>query len=129
MLLQTNSYVVPKEKRAAHASLLLRFRETLARLGCDIFEIYEQVGTNWDASQTSGRYVQIMRFRDREHQLAVQAAENNDADAQLLTAEFCGLINFPSQQEHGFFAVGFYVNILSSDALSEPAIDDGQIAD
>jgi hypothetical protein len=128
MLLQTNSYVVPKEKRGAHASLLLRFREALARLGCDIFEIYEQVGTNWDASQSSGRYVQILRFRDREHQLAVQAAENSDRDAQLLIAEFCELINFPYQQEHGFFAVGFYTNILLVDA-SEPAVDDGQIGE
>ena len=129
MLLQTNSYVVPKEKRGAHASLLLRFRETMARLGCDIFEIYEQVGTNWDASQSSGRYVQILRFRDREHQLAVQAAESSDRDAQLLIAEFCELINFPYQQEHGFFAVGFYTNIRLADVSSEPVVDDGQIAE
>ena len=70
-----------------------------------------------------------MRFRDREHQLAVQAAENSDRDAQLLIAEFCELINFPYQQEHGFFAVGFYTNILIADASPEPAIDNGQIAE
>jgi hypothetical protein len=130
MLLQTNSYIVPKEKRAAHASLLARFRETLARLGSDVFEIYEQVGTDWDTSQTSGRFVQIMRFRDREHQLAVQAAERTDREAQLLIAEFCELINFPYQEEHGFFAVGFYTNILSESnegdggAVDEPEVED-----
>lgn len=115
MFLQTNSYIVPKEQREAHARILTAFRETLARLGCDFFEVYEQVGSNWDATETTGRFVQIMRFRDREHQLAVQAAERADREAQARIAEFCELINFPYQQEHGFFAVGFYINALSSE--------------
>ena len=34
MLLQTNSYVVPKDKRLEHAKLMRRFRQTLVRLGC-----------------------------------------------------------------------------------------------
>ena len=71
MLLQTNSYVVPKERRAEHARLLRRFRHTLARLGCHHFETYEQVGANWSTGETTGRFVQIMRFQDRKHQLAV----------------------------------------------------------
>jgi len=129
MLLQTNSYIVPKEKRATHASLLLRFRETLARLGCEVFEIYEQVGTDWDSSLSNGRFVQIIRFRDREHQRAVQAAESSDRDAQLLIAEFCELINFPYQQEHGFFAVGFYTNILSAAGSSDVTADDAAITE
>jgi hypothetical protein len=123
MLLQTNSYIVPKEKRAAHASLLARFSEALKRLGCDWFETYEQVGTNWDASQSTGRFVQMMRFRNREHQLAVQAAERSDREAQMLIAEFCELINFPYQQDHGFFAVGFYNNILASEEATDAAHD------
>lgn len=112
MLLQTNSYVVPKDRRAEHARLLRRFRQTLARLGCDHFEAYEQVGQNWNTAETSGRFVQIMRFRDRRHQLAVQAAERQDPLAQQLIAEFCDLINFPYQQQHGLFAVGFYNSAL-----------------
>jgi hypothetical protein len=112
MLLQTNSYVVPKDRRSEHARLLRRFRQTLARLGCENFEVYEQVGANWNSDQSSGRFVQIMRFRDRRHQLAVQAAERNDPAGQALIAEFCDLINFPYQQEHGFFAVGFYTSVL-----------------
>jgi hypothetical protein len=112
MLLQTNSYIVPKEKRAEHARLVRRFRQTLARLGCDHFEVYEQVGANWGSGETTGRYVQIMRFRDRKHQLAVQAAERNDAGAQALINEFCELINFPYQQQQGLFAVGFYQSVL-----------------
>src|SRR3712207_5730720 len=108
MLLQTNSYIVPKEKRAEHARLLRRFRQTLARLGCDHFEVYEQVGANWGRSETTGRYVQIMRFRDRAHQQQVQTAEKADPAAQKLIAEFCQLINFPYQQQQGLFATGFY---------------------
>jgi len=112
MLLQTNSYVVPKDRRAEHARLLRRFRQTLARLGCDQFEVYEQAGQNWGTGDTSGRFVQIMKFRDRRHQLAVQAAERSDPQAQQLIAEFCELINFPYQQENGLFAVGFYNSVL-----------------
>ena len=112
MLLQSNSYMVPKEKRAEHARLVRKFRQTLARLGCDQFDVFEQVPTNWGSGETTGRFVQMMRFRDRKHQLAVQAAEKGDAGAQQLIAEFCELINFPYQQQQGLFAVGFYQSVL-----------------
>ena len=112
MLLQTNSYIVPKDKRAEHARLLRRFRAALAKLGCDSFEVYEQVGANWNTGEPTGRYVQIMRFRDRRHQVAVQQAERNDPLAQTIIAEFCQLINFPYQQQQGLFAVGFYNSVL-----------------
>lgn len=114
MLLQTNSYVVPKEKRADHARLVRRFRQTLHRLGCDDFEVYEQVGSNWSNGESTGRFVQIMRFRDRKQQLAVQTAERNDPAAQDLIREFCELINFPYQQQQGLFAVGFYSSVLGA---------------
>jgi hypothetical protein len=112
MLLQTNSYVVPKERRAEHARLVRKFRQTLARLGCDQFDVFEQVGANWGGGETTGRFVQMMRFRDRKHQLSVQAAERQDPSAQQLIAEFCELINFPYQQQQGLFAVGFYQSVL-----------------
>ena len=112
MILQTNSYIVPKDRRAEHARLLARFRQSLARLGCDHFEVYEQVGANWSNSET-GRFVQIMRFRDRKHQQQVQAAERSDPGAQTLIKEFCDLINFPYQQQQGLFAVGFYSSVLA----------------
>ncbi len=112
MLLQTNSYIVPKERRAEHARLLRRFRQTLLRLGCDHFEAYEQVGPNWSHGESTGRYVQIMRFKDRKHQLAVQAAEKVDPTAQALIQEFCELMNFTYQQQQGLFAVGFYTSML-----------------
>ena len=112
MLLQTNSYVVPKEKRAEHARLVRKFRQTLNRLGCDQFDVFEQVGANWSGGETSGRFVQMMRFRDRKHQLAVQNAEKQDAAAQQLIAEFCALIDFPYQQQQNLFAVGFYQSVL-----------------
>jgi hypothetical protein len=112
MLLQTNSYIVPKERRAEHARLMRRFRQILNSLGCDNFEIYEQVGANWSSGQATGRCVQIMRFRDRKHQLAVQNAERSDPAAQKLIAEFCDLINYPYQQQQGQFAVGFYSSVI-----------------
>lgn len=117
MLLQTNSYVVPKEKRAEHARLLQRFRQTLNRLGCEHFEAYEQVAANWSAGETQGRFVQLMRFRDKKHQQQVQNAEQTDPAAQALIKEFCDLIDFPRQQQQGLFAVGFYQGIM---ALSGP---------
>ena len=112
MLLQTNSYIVPRDKRMEHARLLRRFRQTLMRLGCDHFEVYEQVGANWNTGETTGRFVQIMRFRDRKHQLSVQGAERTDPVAQALVREFCELINFTYQQQQGLFAVGFYTSFL-----------------
>src|SRR2546423_836763 len=112
MLLQSNSYVVPQEKRAEHARLVRRFRQTLLRLGCDQFDVFEQVGHNWQGGNTSGRFVQMMRFRDRKHQLAVQGAERADPAAQALITEFCELINFPYQQQNGMFFVGFYQSVL-----------------
>jgi hypothetical protein len=112
MLLQTNSYIVPKDKRVEHARLLRRFRQVLLRLGCDHFEVYEQVGANWNTGETTGRFVQIMRFRDRKHQQSVQLAERADVQAQTVVAEFCDLINFPYQQQQGLFAVGFYTSFL-----------------
>lgn len=120
MLLQTNSYVVPKEKRAEHARLVRRFRQTLLRIGCDQFEVYEQVGSNWSNSEASGRFVQIMRFRDRKQQLAVQAAERSDPSAQQLISEFCELINFPYQQQQGLFAVGYYSGVLPGGSARTP---------
>jgi hypothetical protein len=112
MLLQTNSYIVPKDKRGEHARLMRRFRQTLLRLGCDQFEVYEQVGANWTGVEASGRYVQIMRFRDLKHQHVVQSGERNDPTAQALIAEFCDLVNFAYQQQQGLFAVGFYHSVL-----------------
>jgi hypothetical protein len=117
MLLQTNSYVVPKERRAEHNRVVRRFRQVLLRLGCDQFEVYEQVGTNWTSDQSSGRFVQIMRFRDRKHQIAIQTAERNDPVAQAVIAEFCEIINFPYQQQQGLFAIGYYTGILNSGKL------------
>lgn len=112
MLLQTNSYVVPKEKRAEHARLVRRFRQTLGRLGCDQFDVFEQVGPNWGGGETTGRFVQMMRFRDRKHQVAVQTAEKQDPAAQALIQEFCDLINFGYQQQQALFAVGYYQSVL-----------------
>jgi hypothetical protein len=121
MLLQTNSYIVPKDRRSEHARLLRKFRQTLARLGCDQFEVYEQVGANWAGGEATGRFVQIMRFRDRKHQQEVQAGEKTDPAAQQLIQEFCALINFPYQQQQGLFAVGFYASTLGGGGDRRPS--------
>ena len=119
MLLQTNSYVVPKDRQAEHKRLMRRFRQTLTRLGCEEFEVYEQSGPNWSGPSTGDRFVQMMRFKDRKQHAALQAAERNDPEAQQLIAEFCELVNFQYQQQQGFFAVGFYSGVLPPPGPSE----------
>ena len=116
MLLQTNSYIVPKERRAEHARLVQRFRHTMRRLGCDGFEVYEQVGAHWGGGETTGRFVQIMRFVDRRHQQAVQRAEQHDPAAQALIRDFCDLINMDYQRQQGLFASGYYQGVMSAPA-------------
>lgn len=120
MLLQTNSYIVPKHQRVEHAQLLDQFRHAMARLGCDSFEVYEQVGANWNPDQSDGRFVQLLRFRDRAHQQAVRDAERLDLQAQSLIEDFCRLINFPYQKEHGVFAVGFYTELQNEQPIAGP---------
>ena len=109
-LLQTNSYIVPKDKRPEHARLMARFRRCFSRLGSG-FEVYEQVGPNF-AGDGGGRFVQIMRFRDRKHQQDVHERERGDAAAQTLIADFCRLVNLPYQQQQGLFATSFYSGVL-----------------
>ncbi len=123
MLLQTNSYIVPRDKREEHARLVRKFRQVLLRLGCESFDVYEQVGTNWGPGEATGRYVQIMRFVDRRSQQAVQAAEKSDKGAQHVIAEFCELINFPYQQQQGLFASGFYQSVLPTGAARPGAVE------
>ena len=128
MLLQTTSYIVPRDRRSEHARLLRRFRQALSRLGCEHFEVYEQVGPYWNTSETTGRFVQILRFNDRKHHLAVQTAERNDPALQKVIAEFCELINLPYQQQQGLFALGFYTSFMKmptprSGGETRPAVE------
>jgi hypothetical protein len=119
MLLLTNSYVVPREKRDDHARLVKRFRHILATLGCDQFEVYEQVGPNWAGADASGRFVQIIRFRDRRHHQLVHDAEQVNPDAQAIIREFAELINLPYQEHQGLFAIGYYASVVEAPALTE----------
>lgn len=111
MLLQTNSYIVPREKHEEHMRLMRRFKQVLQKLGCEQFEVYEQTGPNWVPGE-SGRCVQLMRFKDRKHQQHVQNAERTDPQAQAIIAELGELLNMPQQQQQGFFAAGFYQSVL-----------------
>ena len=118
MLLQTKSYIVPKERREEHAKLMRRFKQILHKLGCEHFEVFEQTSPGWTPGE-SGRCVQLMRFRDRKHQQHVQNLERNDPAAQAIIAELSELLNIPYQQQQGFFAAGFYQSILPTDAADE----------
>jgi hypothetical protein len=120
MLLQTNSYLVPKEKRHEHSRLMRRFRQTLLRLGADHFEVYEQLGANWTPLKKDGRFIQVLRFRDRQHHQAIQEAERQDQGAQELIQEFCTLINFQQQQTEGTFVVSYYGGVMSSTGEINP---------
>ena len=125
MLLQTNSYIVPKDKRTEHARLIKRFRQVMSRLGCDAFECYEQAGPEW-SGEVGGRFVQIMRFRDHDHQQAIRSAEQSDAGAQELVRDFCELVNYAYQFSQGLATTAFYRGASGTApstaiALPEPA--------
>lgn len=120
MLLQTNSYVVPREKRAEHARLMLRFRQCFRRLGA-VFEVYEQAGPNF-TTEGGGRFVQIMRFRDRHHQAEVHEKEQKDVAAQQLISDFCQLLNISYQQQHGLFTATYYAGILPDRPSDKPEL-------
>ena len=124
MLLQTNSYVVPKDKREEHERLIRKIRQALLRIGCEQFEVYEQVGANW-AAQKGGRFIQIMRFRDRQHHHEIQEAEKNDASLQQLINDFMELIDLPSQQEQGLFAMGHYSRISATPPSEMAQVEQG----
>lgn len=126
MLLQTNSYFVPKEKRTEHARLVKRFRALMIKLGCEDFDVCEQTGPNWN-SEVGGRFVQLMRFRDEAHQRAVREAEQADASAQDLVREFCELVEYGYQQQQGMATTAYYRSLGSAPAQraltgSAPAI-------
>ena len=123
MLLQTNSYIVPKDKRAEHARLMARFRKCFERLG-SAFEVYEQVGPDFAPEPGGGgRFVQIMRFRDGPHQQDVHRREAADRTAQALIAEFCRLVNLPYQQRQGLFAASYYSGVLDDATPADPDAD------
>ncbi len=110
MLLQTNSYLVPRDRRAEHTRLMRRFAACFERLGSD-FAVYEQIGSGFspnDSQASSTRFVQMMRFRDAEHHQQVQQAEQADDVARRLISDFCRLIDLDSQQRQGLYAGGFY---------------------
>jgi len=113
MLLQTNSYIVPKDKRTEHARLVKKFRQVMSRLGCDDFEVHEQAGPDW-STEVGGRFVQIMKFRDRDHQKLIRDAEQSDPVAQEMVREFCELINFPYQHAQGLATTAFYLGVITS---------------
>lgn len=112
MLLQTNSYFVPKEKRTEHARLIKRFRALMTKLGCDDFDVCEQTGPNW-STEVGGRFVQIMRFRDEAHQKTVRETEQSDPSAQDLVREFCELIDYGYQQQQGMATTAYYRSLSS----------------
>jgi hypothetical protein len=96
MLLLTNSYNVPADKRTEHTRLAKRFQQAMARLGCEDFEVFEQTGLNW-SNETTGRFVQIMRFRDLAHFQQVQDAEQHDPAAREIIGQFLDLVGFAEQ--------------------------------
>jgi hypothetical protein len=124
MLLQTNSYVVPKDKREEHERLIRRIRQAMLRIGCDQFEVYEQVGGNW-APIKGGRFIQLMRFRDRQHHHEIQEAEKNDPSLQQLINDFMEMIDLPSQQEQGLFAMGHYSRVSATPSSEISQVEQG----
>jgi hypothetical protein len=119
MLMQTNAYTVPPDKRDAHERLMRRFADAMRRNGAT-FEVYEQVTPDSFTnpalpSSSSGRFVQVVRVRDARHLQQVQERERSDPASQQLIREFIDLIDLPSQQEQGTYLPGFYASLTTSD--------------
>lgn len=110
MLLLTNSYTVPADKRTEHARLTKRFQQAMARIGCEDFEVYEQTGLNW-SNETTGRFVQIMRFRDQAHFQKVQEAEQQDEAAREIVRQFLELVGFSEQVSQKQAFTSFYQSV------------------
>lgn len=115
MLMQTNSYFVPAEKRTEHERIMRRFREILRRLGCDNFEVYELNGSSFSASDGAGRFLQVMKFRDRHHHHTVRDAERHDQQAQDLIREFCDLVDYSYQHDQGLATIHYYTPMSGSE--------------
>mgnify|MGYP001343455709 CR=1 FL=1 len=113
MLLLTNSYNVPADKRTEHSRLTKRFQQAMARLGCEDFEVFEQTGLNW-SNETTGRFVQIMRFRDQEHFQKVQEAEEQDPAAREIIGQFLELIGFAEQAAQKQAFTSYYQSVQST---------------
>ena len=98
MLIQTQSYLVPADVRGDHARLLRQIRVCMRRLGGTIEFYEEEVG-----GRGRGRFVHLMRFRDRGHLQAVRHAEEDDDKAQRLIRRLSELVDLPRQVETGTF--------------------------
>ena len=122
MLLQTNSYLVPEAKRAEHERLMRRFRACFERLGSE-FDVFEQTDDSFAPAARgvpAARFVQMMRFRDLEHQRAVQQAEQHDDVAKRLIADFMRLVDLPRQQQQGLYAAGHYRGLANDATVDHP---------
>jgi len=124
MLMQTNSYIVAQDKREEHSRLMRRFRQALLRLGCEHFEVFEQVNSSFASSKGNCRFVQVMRFRDRRHYHAMQEAERNDEGAQELIRELCRLVDLECQREQSSFVADHYASLITGGGQVVPSSDD-----
>lgn len=115
MLLQTNAYSLPRDKKDQHARLVKRFEDCFRRLGAS-FEVYQQVDAGFkdQADQNSLRFVQLMKFKDEKHLASVRAAEVSDAACTQLIKDFCELIDYSGQVQSGLFLPGYYASVVAS---------------
>ncbi len=133
MLLQTNSYLVPRDRLRAHDLLMSRFRQCFERMGLPSsdFDVFRQAGEGFTSDRTTPgvRCVQMMRFRDRDHFNTVRQTEEGDAEAKRLVDELCRLVDLPAQQRTGHFGGAFYtaapLEQSTTLAPAKPAHTDG----
>lgn len=94
-------------------------QDAMRRIGANV-EVYEQVGPAFSpAEEATGRYVQVIRFRDRRHLVAVQAAEKSDPVLQSIIAEFVVLVDLAGQQAAGTYLPGYYSAVTPADGSGE----------
>ena len=103
MLLQTNSYIVPADRRADHARLIRKFRQALSRIGCDQFEVYEQVGPNWSPGAMREICPESCAFATASINKPCRRLKETIQDRSKSSPNFATLINFPYQQQARLF--------------------------
>ncbi|MEM7808642.1 MAG: hypothetical protein AAF561_11060 [Planctomycetota bacterium] len=130
MLLQTNSYLVPRHRLREHDDLMRQFVACFRRLGVadGAFEVFQSLDHEYRQhdNQPHQRITQILRFRDHDQQQAVHRAEASDPEAAELVEKLRRLVDLDEQAARKQFTSNYYGQIIltGSPQASAPANDD-----
>ncbi len=84
MYIVTYRYKVPSNMRKRYLELMRKTAELYAKYGCLGCEVLED-------AQHRGDWLEINRFRNKEHYQKVDAAVDEDPEIEALWQEFCSI--------------------------------------